>query len=139
MDLLASYGSNLEKAHEGVWIPLPDTGDKKPGSIRVARMWNPRFKEAFRKGTNVAKATTGSKALDEDDLDAITVKCLAETILIDWKGIRVDGKVFKYSVDNAIKLLSDPRLLDFREKVVGEASNFQNYRLHSLEETTGKS
>lgn len=136
MELLGVFGQDLDKSNDGVWVPLVDVAGEK-GRMRICRMWNPRFKEAFRKHTEAITAREG-RILNDEESEEIMVKCIAETILIDWEDIRVAGEVLVYSVKNAIKLLSDPRLEDFREKVTTESSSFSNYRLENLEESSGK-
>ncbi len=137
MELLSAFGSDIEKSTDGVWITISDV-EGEQGRLKIARMWTPRFKEAFRKYTEGIKNISGVEPNDQEEAD-IMAKCFAETILLDWENIVVNGKAYLYSTDNAYKLLSMPELRDFRDKIATEASKFSNYRLENLETTTGKS
>ena len=137
MELLQVFGSDPDTSIEGVWVPISDQ-EGSTGRLKIARMWNPRFKEVFRKLTDQFNNASGGADASDDEADVIMIKALAETILIDWENIEFSGKPYKYSVANCVKLLSDPRLRDFRDKVAQEASKFSHFRLKNLEATTGK-
>ena len=137
MELLQAFGSDPAASIDGVWVSISDR-EGSTGRLKIARMWNPRFKEGFRKFTDQFSNASGGAEASDNEADEIMIKTLAETILIDWENVEVAGKPYKYSVENAVKLLSDPRLRDFRDRVAQEAAKFSNFRLKNLEATTGK-
>lgn len=136
MELLNTFGSDIKKSEEGVWITLSDR-DGESGRLKIARLWNPRFKELFRKYTEEVTNNTGSPPTEEEQ-DTIMAKCLAGAILVDWENIKVNGKEYAYSVSNAIDILLKPELVDFKDRVVSEATKFSNFRLENLQQISEK-
>jgi hypothetical protein len=63
----------------------------------------------------------------EDKLRQVQAQVLAEHILVDWKGIALDGEPLEYTVENAMKLLGDPDFEDFYQFVVSESSRRENF------------
>jgi len=113
-----------DKASEGTWVNY--RGGSK---LKIAKLNNKEYQE-FR----ARKALEFSDLLQKGDEEAdqvaeeITVEGLANHVLKDWSGFGSGEDEFEYSVENAIKLLSDPELADFREDVVNMAANQVHFK-----------
>ena len=72
-----------------------------------------------------------------DDRIEVLAKCLADSILLDWKGITdMEGKNLKYTTEMAYKALKFD--LDLREFVADQADISENFRADEVEEAAGK-
>lgn len=56
----------------------------------------------------------------------VTMKCLVDAIVIDWKGIEENGKKLPCTKENVEKVLEVPILRDFIADQAMEHANFQN-------------
>jgi len=66
----------------------------------------------------------------QKQIEAVTVRVFAETILVGFEGIEVDDKPFPYTVENAIRLLEDN---DFFSDVHEAASLQETFRKVTIE------
>jgi len=97
--------------------------------LTVARAGNVNFKKAFRE-----KMKPYNDDLDRDEV----IECAAETILVGWKPFTgMDGKEYKYSVENAVELLTDDD--DCYDAVAKHSNNIENYLLEKEEKLKVKS
>jgi hypothetical protein len=122
-DVFAAYATDDKKENEGVEIPLGGGA-----SMTVARMPNEKYSKILveRHEAN-QEMMRGLPKEQADKLDRDTfITILADTVLLDFKGISFKGKALKYTRDNAIKLL---QIKDFRVKVITEAQNLDNFRV----------
>lgn len=68
----------------------------------------------------------------EDVATSIFQRCVAETILLDWKGIQDEkGKEIPFSKELALEYLQKAQL--FANDVVAAATNIANFRLEAKE------
>ena len=126
---LRKFASNATKEREGVWIDLDETT-----KVKIARMDNPAFKKAMQRELGPYKQAVRSGTLSEQQSEKIMAKVLAETILVDWKGMTEEGKELAYSVDEAQRILSAPHLQDFRKMVVSFSEDAALFREAELED-----
>lgn len=126
-DIKKIYGVDKKKEQEGVW---KDMGDGL--SMRIARMNNPNYKKRFQVLTKPHQRALRKDRLSEDIAEGIMVRCLAETIVLDWKGVEEDGKETPYSVDNAIRILTE--YSELREYVQEIANVMEGYKEDDDEE-----
>jgi len=131
MDLAKTFKTDTAKEQEGTWVPLDDGTAK----LKIARMNNPRYREAQQRKLQRYKMAARSKVVPDDVWEGILNELIAETILVDWEGITNDGKPYPYSVENAKQSLTE--LKDFREMVLGFADDMANFKA-SLDEATEK-
>lgn len=123
---ISTFATDLDLEENGVWVDIGDGGQ-----LKVARMGNPRYQEAVRRISKPHKTQIRNKTITEDLSDELLLKSMAETILLDWKGIEDDkGKAIKYSVETAFKLMRDLR--DFRNLVVELATEQAAFRRDEL-------
>lgn len=116
---------------EGVWTSV-DAGTE--ASIKIARIGNRRYREAMTRRLKPYRRALRNGTLDEKVTEKITAEVLAETILLDWKGLTQDGVPLTYSPDAAKDLLCDNRFKDFRDLVVELAGDLELYRQQDIED-----
>lgn len=88
--------------------------------------YNKLFIELYEK--NMAKLEAGGDEAEELSIQ-LSAEVTAKTILLGWKGeVGYKGKPMKYSVENAMKLLSDPQMKEFRRFVAKQAQDLDNFR-----------
>lgn len=128
---------NLEvdasKELEGVWHNIDWVT-----SVRVARYGNSAFQKAMQKLLESAPKhkTSREEWRESDEYDAELNTIIAETILVDWKGMLYGGVEVEYSVNKAVEFLNDPKLKDFRELILQLAMDASQYRAQDIEEVT---
>lgn len=110
MDIKKAYGTSEKLEQEGVWVPLGD-GAK----VKVARAGNKENRAEIKRLIAPHKVALRNDKLPDDVLETLTIKAMAGTILLDWDGIKEDGKAVPYSRENAIRLLTEYK--DFRDQV----------------------
>lgn len=123
MDLNQVFGTDKTLEEEGVWIDMSDTS-----SIKIARLNNPAFKQQASKLSKKNKIVDNFSNVRDESL----IKLVSETILLDWKEIKDDGKTIPYSKENAFNLLK--KYNDFVDYVVEQANDIENFRKKEIEE-----
>lgn len=116
---------------EGVWTSV-DAGTE--ASIKIARIGNRRYREAMTRRLKPFRRALRNGTLDEKVTEKITAEVLAETILLDWKGLTQNGVPLSYSPEAAKELLCDNRFKDFRDLVVELAGDLELYRQQDIED-----
>lgn len=133
-----------QKESEGTWIEIDNET-----SVKVARMFNPNYVSALEKvakARNISVAQRNSLITGEarggeeskGDRDALT-RIIAETILLDWRGLKINGKEIPYSPDKCFEVLSNPDYLEFRRYILTASDNAENYRAEEVKESLGES
>lgn len=123
LDVFKVYATDEKKELAGVEIPLGGGA-----FITVARANNDNFLKKIIEESDLHLAEIKSLPKEEASVldKQILCKVLAETVLLDFKGLSYDGKAIKYSLENAAKLLA---IKDFRKLVMTHADNLENFRL----------
>lgn len=132
MKLRSEYQTDPKLEMEGVWHDLEDGG-----RIKVARLGNPRYQEAYEKIPvairNAAQANRLKGALQKQ-FDEHLSRVMAKTILVDWEGIEDEaGKPLAYSAEDAEKILADPAMRDFKSYVFSLSNEAAYFRRQELD------
>ncbi len=109
-------------AEIGDWVDnIPDLGGVR---LKVRGLNNKDYRKMSSKlFQNIPRAQKAGGQLDPEIADAITSRCLLNTVLMDWDGIvDDDDNKIPYSKDLAEKLLFDPEYASFRDSVVWAAN-----------------
>lgn len=119
MDLDKVYGYDPDRALKGVWV------DHMGGQLRIAMIGTAEYQRV------VNKYTTAKRAMLRRDqaaaVDEITILTLAESILLDWRNLRVSGEEIPYSRENAVRLLRKyPQFKSDVEAYAGDQSLFSD-------------
>lgn len=136
LNLYKEYESDENVEVDGAWIDLGD-GAK----VKVARWGNPNHEKVIERLRRPYRSMIRSgRDLPKQVSDRIATESLAEAILLGWEGL-LDrkGKAIPYSKENALNLLSDPALKDFRETISSIALQAETFRKESLETAAGNS
>lgn len=121
MDLKKQYGTDKALEENGVW---QDIGDG--ASVLVARMGNSRNVLELKRLTAPHKRQIQLGKLDDEIWKKINIEAIADSILLDWKGVEINGKELPYSKPNAIQVLTD--YADFRDVISTLANDMANYQ-----------
>jgi hypothetical protein len=115
---IASLKYDLELANEGVWVNLDDHTQVK---LSMASPSNRKYIVRLRQ---FAKEFVD--AGNDETAEKIMAKVLAETVLLDWKGLTYNGKPVTYSPEEAEYLLLTVPY--FRELITKEASDIKHFQ-----------
>jgi len=127
-DVKKLFGTDAKKEQEGVW--RDDIAEDI--KIKIARIGNPNYQKKFQTLSKPHRRAIRRGTLSDDVAEKLLIQCLAETIVLDWKNIEVNGKPFPYSVENAIKLLTD--LPELRNTINDIANELEGYQAEDEEE-----
>lgn len=117
-----------EAVENGVWV---DFGGN--AAFKLAPFDNPSFEDAFRKA-NKPYQDLGKKPTTEEQ-ETIMCRTMSQFIVLDWRGVFDGDKEWKFSTDNAFRLLTElPRI---RARIIIEAQNLENFKAKAREETEG--
>lgn len=119
-----NYRTDPALKKEGVWIDLGGGA-----RIKVASFDNEDFSAQFRKMVE-PYSKMGQEVPDEEQ-ERIMTFCVARHIMLDWEGIFDGEDELPYTVENAERLISEIEFV--RERVIGEARKFQNFRQQNVE------
>jgi hypothetical protein len=123
---------------DGVWIedvPIPGL------ALKVRSTLNPRYQTL--RSALVAAIPPGlrQKGVSADDLVSIDAKCIAETILVDWRGFTDDdGKPLPMPTgEDLVAILRDPEYTILRLASMQAAERAATQRVDSLKVDEGNS
>ncbi|MFX4220699.1 MAG: hypothetical protein ACMVO3_06715 [Thalassobaculum sp.] len=128
---LSRFKTDTALEDEGVWTTIDAASDAE---IRIARIGNRRYRETMAKRLKPYRRALRAGTLDDSVTERLTAEVLAETVLLDWRGLTVDGAPLPYSRETARDLLLDPAYRDFRDLVVELAGELDLYRERDLED-----
>ncbi len=126
MDIKKNFGTSLIQEEQGAWIDIGEGA-----SIKVARAGNKANRALLKRLVAPHKLALRHDRVPDDVLEKITIETMAETILLDWKGIEEDGRPLLFSRDNALRLLTDYK--DFREQVSSFSNDLATFQADRLE------
>ncbi|WP_420562609.1 hypothetical protein [Thalassobaculum sp.] len=128
---LSRFKTDTAREDEGVWTTIDASSDAQ---IRLARIGNRRYREAMARRLKPYRRALRAGTLDESVTERITAEVLAETVLLDWRGLTDGAAPLAYSRETARDLLLNPAYRDFRDLVVELAGELDLYRERDLEE-----
>ncbi len=131
-DLETEFATDEQSELEGVWEELSEGA-----SVLVARVGNERYLERFKRLGKGLQRQIDRGTLPEKKSQAIFVAIIADTILLDWKGLANKGKPIEYSKENAKAMLTD--YSDFRQLIWDIASDSNLYRIKDRDDDLGNS
>ncbi len=112
----------------GIWKEIgPDA------SVKVARVGNSAYRALLRELMSPYRTAAGINSLSPERSDEILIKVIAETILLNWKGLIDDDETeVEYSVETALKWLT--KYKEFRRIIIIIAEDINNYRVDVISE-----
>lgn len=133
MDLM-EFATDPELETEGAEIKV----DSKT-TLWIARYNNPKFFAMQQRLSEPAQKAAGRKRVSDKKAQQILTKCMAKHILKKWTGLYIDGKEVEYSPAKCLEILSDPRFKTFKEDILAESQDIENFRLEKFEDDLGNS
>lgn len=128
MDLQESYGfTDPDLERDGVEVQLTEDA-----FITVRRSNNKKFADMLIRLRKPYENRIQRKTMDQKVLDNLTRKCVAQEVLIGWRGIKCDGKAVKYSPAKAEEMME--RFEDFQEDVLTAANTRETFRREVTDE-----
>lgn len=126
MDVFNTFATDLNAEVEGVWFSL-----SKTASVKLARASNDRFNAALRKAMEKFQPELeGNDEATAAASDKIMIDLMAETILLDWKGLQFKGKDVPYSAEMARTMLA---VKDFRKRITQLSESFEAFKVKAEE------
>lgn len=131
LDLFDTFRSNRESEEDGVWMGLYETTDFKVRAFGAKAVLDLREKlmKPFQQMIRV-----GAKIPDEKN-EEIGLKVLAGAILVDWKGVKIEGEAVEFSTESAYMLFK--KLPKLANTIAAYAMDAQNFRDALTEDNAG--
>jgi len=127
LDIFSTYVTDETAEVEGRWFPL----DKK-SKVLVASTGSSKYKRMLSKRLKSDHVDLKDSS-DENEkcVTSIIIEVMAETLLLDWKGIMFKGVELPYSKTNAIKALS---VKGFRDRINSIAAELESFLVKEEED-----
>lgn len=106
-------------------------------TLYIARWNNPEHVKIQAKLLKPYHKEGGDGSISTDQADQVLCRCLADTILKGWTGLKIDGEEITYSVKTSYNLLRDRRFRQFKETVMQLSRREEYFRLKKLEDDLG--
>jgi len=119
---LESLKTNPLMESEGVWKPIGG------GRVLVASFDNPEYHTMLAVESRPYQALSkAGGAPSPKVIEKMTIKVMAHTILKNWEGLTIKGEPVEYSIENAVKILTEyPRFRDAVALIATDISNYQD-------------
>ena len=88
---------NPDLANNGVWVEHDETT-----SFLIAKLGNKGFQTAFKKRLQPYRRAYENGTLSAKKEVEIMVECMADHILLGWKGLLLNGKEIQYSREKCV-------------------------------------
>lgn len=120
-DFLTRYAFDEKKANGGIWEKL--FGDFE---VLVARLPNPAYRKRLAELLEPFTLKIEAKEFTEEQYEDLKVKALAGTVLLDWRGLDVEGQDVPFSLERAeLALVEYP---DFARDVANLGSRWSRFK-----------
>lgn len=118
---------------EGVWRDIGDGA-----TLKIARLNNPKYTACFNRLIRPFRRQIQAGTLAESKQAELMAEALAETVLLDWKGVYAEDAELPYSKQEARRILADPQYSPFLAQVVELAQDEAAYRQMEVETELGE-
>lgn len=137
-----TLATDTDATENGIWFYLDS---EESSGFLIARLGNAKYRVAAAKhiGPHAQAMTRG--ALKIDTQDRLLAKVLAETVILNWKGItqgvdtKGEPKPFKYTKEACEAFLVEPKYQDLVKQLIEFANESANYRLSEIRESENDS
>jgi len=116
--------SDLKKESEGVWCSFDDDTQFLIGKIN-----SKLHRDITEKFIRPKRAMIKRNLVSDKELTNINAEIVSQSILLDWKGLMIDGKEIKYSREVCKNIWLDESLASFREWIEEHAVDTDIYKL----------
>ncbi len=127
---LNEFAVDVEREEDGIWT---EVGDMK---FLIARIGNDEWKRVSKRlETTKHGSSKRRKKNDADEVDVeLMMKCLAQTCILDWKDVELDGKEVKYSVEKCTEILISKRFRPLALHLLELAGDEERYMEGEIKE-----
>lgn len=126
MDLEKTYGVDEELVEKGVEVNVGDA------VVRIRKWENEDFNRLFRKKMQPYRNQSRNGTLEDDVVEGIINEIIAQTIIVDWEGVKRGGEEVECEKETIIEALED--FPAFREEIISQAQTISNFQSDQLEE-----
>lgn len=112
MDIRKTFATNKVKEEQGVWVKGPEGAE-----FLIARQGNKAFARLAGDLTKPHRKLIEMGKADDALIHDIAAEVTSRTVLLDWRGVKEDGKVLPYSPEAAKRLLIE--VPDFADLIAG--------------------
>mgnify|MGYP001161371313 CR=1 len=119
---------NPDLANNGVWVEHDETT-----SFLIAKLGNKGFQTAFKKRLQPYRRAYENGTLSAKKEVEIMVECMADHILLGWKGLLLNGKEIQYSREKCVEILSMEGAEEFRDLITNYSTDVANYKTEQNE------
>ena len=123
MDIRKLFGSNKAKESEGTWCPIGGGIDVKVKRIGQS---NKPFSSEQLKMLKPFSKQIAMNTMDADVLRQINSKLIAKHVIVDWRGVSIDGVEIPFSKEKFLEFAND--MPDFYHDVFAAAAEMQNFQ-----------
>ena len=118
---IGQYCHDKDKATKGVWVNILGV-DFLLASSSTA---NPRYAAEVRKRCKPFLTKIQYGSMDEATSKRLEREAFCASVILDWKPFKINGEVWEYSQDNAMKLMYI--CTDMAELIEKESKNTSNF------------
>ena len=118
MDLRA-IANREQRERDGVWMKLQTGVENDPAEVLVAGLDSPKYTQTLYMRMMPLRAKHGSAEVPSPEMDAVISDTMADCVLIDWRGLELDGAPLPFSKETAKKWLAES--IHFRDMVSAAA------------------
>lgn len=126
---LNQYKTSVDAENDGQWVDLDITTG---AAVLVARIGSKRYSTMLQRRLKPYRRSIRNNSIDDSVSERIIGEVMAETILLDWKNLALNGKAVPYSAEQAKELLTDPQFKDFREVIFELANDAESFRQEEM-------
>lgn len=132
---LDSFAVDVNAEEEGLWDSVGDM------EFLVARIYNSKWRKLQDKLERSAYGhnyRNPDYEKDNDKQEQIIAKCMAETVILDWKNVTLGGKEIPYSKEKCFEIISDRRYKLLTAALFNIAANQERFKSDLIQEDQKK-
>lgn len=118
MDLRA-IANREQRERDGVWMKLQTGVENDPAEVLVAGLDSPKYTQTLYMRMMPLRAKHGKDEVPSAEMDTVISDVMADCVLIDWRGLELDGVALPFSKETAKKWLAES--IHFRDMVSAAA------------------
>ena len=123
MDIRKLFGVNKAKEAEGSWCPIGGGIEVK---VKRAGQANKEFAAEQMKMLKPFSKQIAMNTMDMDILRQINAKLFAKHVIVDWRGVSIDGETIPFTKEKFIEFANE--MPDFFSDVFAAATELQNFQ-----------